>query len=152
MAGEEYPVRDIEFPHHPLEAGALRAVTDNDQCRPRIFELMVVAEREPTLYAAFHHIRVDAQEDSVTILADRLGVDPRLDIRPAVTVAAGAGALLAAQAAWVRGGRPDALPELVVQAFDALTADLLTQQRAGAAPHSGAGAAPHSTTEGKAAS
>ncbi|MCX4967739.1 TetR family transcriptional regulator [Streptomyces sp. NBC_00654] len=112
--------------------------------RSRIFELMVVAEREPTLYAAFHHIRVDAQEDSVTILADRLGVDPRLDIRPAVTVAAGAGALLAAQAAWVRGGRPDALPELVVQAFDALTEDLLTQQRAGAASHS--------TTEGKAAS
>ncbi|MBK3590653.1 TetR family transcriptional regulator, partial [Streptomyces sp. MBT57] len=43
-----------------------------------------------------------------------------------VTVAAGAGALLAAQAAWVRGGRPEALPELVTEAFDALSADLLT--------------------------
>ncbi|MFH8480710.1 TetR family transcriptional regulator [Streptomyces sp. NPDC018055] len=94
--------------------------------RPRIFDLLVVAEEEPTLYAAFHHIRVDAQEDSIAILADRLGVDPRRDIRPAVTVAAGAGALLAAQAAWVRGGRPDALPALVTEAFDALAADLLT--------------------------
>lgn len=94
--------------------------------RPRIFDLLVVAEEEPTLYAAFHHIRVDAQEDSVAILADRLGADPRHDIRPAVTVAAGAGALLAAQAAWVRGGRPDALPALVTEAFDALSADLLT--------------------------
>ncbi|MYX12062.1 TetR family transcriptional regulator [Streptomyces sp. SID8374] len=94
--------------------------------RPRIFDLLVVAEEEPALYAAFHHIRVDAQEDSVAILADRLGVDPRHDIRPAVTVAAGAGALLAAQAAWVRGGRPDALPALVTEAFDALAADLLT--------------------------
>ncbi|MFJ6442712.1 TetR family transcriptional regulator [Streptomyces sp. NPDC091649] len=93
--------------------------------RPRIFDLLVVAEEEPTLYAAFHHIRVDAQEDSVAIVADRLGVDPRQDIRPAVTVAAGAGALLAAQAAWVRGGQPDALPELVAGAFDALSADLL---------------------------
>lgn len=112
--------------------------------RPRFFDLLVVAEREPTLYAAFHHIRVDAQEDSVTIVADRLGVDPRLDIRPAVTVAAGAGALLAAQAAWVRGSRQDALPELVVQAFDALASDLLTQRQAATAPHS--------TTEGKATS
>ncbi|WP_406447621.1 TetR family transcriptional regulator [Streptomyces sp. NBC_00876] len=112
--------------------------------RPRIFELLVLAEQEPTLYAAFHHIRVDAQEDSVTIVADRLGTDPRQDIRPAVTVAAGAGALLAAQAAWVRGGCPDELPRLVEQAFDALAGDLLAQ--------SPAGPASHSTTEGNATS
>ncbi|MFD3651940.1 TetR family transcriptional regulator [Streptomyces sp. NPDC058620] len=108
--------------------------------RPRIFDLLVVAEEEPTLYAAFHHIRVDAQEESVAIIADRLGVDSRQDIRPAVTVAAGAGALLAAQAAWVRGGCPAALPELVDQAFDALAGELLTRQPAGPEPHS--------TTEG----
>ncbi|MER7726756.1 TetR family transcriptional regulator [Streptomyces sp. NPDC096323] len=112
--------------------------------RPRIFELLVLAEREPTLYAAFHHIRVDAQEDSVAIVAERLGADPRQDIRPAVTVAAGAGALLAAQAAWVRGGSPDELPRLVEQAFDALAGDLLTQDPAGPASHS--------TTEGHAPS
>ncbi|MFD5200357.1 TetR family transcriptional regulator [Streptomyces sp. NPDC058375] len=103
--------------------------------RPRIFDLLVVAEEEPTLYAVFQHIRVDAQEDSVAIVADRLGVDPRQDIRPAVTVAAGAGALLAAQAAWVRGGRPDALPELVTEAFDALAADLLGEPRPGPEQH-----------------
>ncbi|MFB6984909.1 TetR family transcriptional regulator [Streptomyces sp. NPDC056230] len=108
--------------------------------RARIFDLLVLAEQEPTLYAAFHHIRVDAQEDSVAIVADRLGVDPRLDIRPAVTVAAGAGALLAAQAAWVRGGHPDDLPQLVGQAFDALSGELLAQLPAGPASHS--------TTEG----
>ncbi|MBW5254391.1 TetR family transcriptional regulator [Streptomyces sp. P01-B04] len=107
--------------------------------RPRIFELLVLAEREPTLYAAFHHIRVDAQEDSLAIVADRLGVDPRQDIRPAVTVAAGAGALLAAQVAWVRGGCPDELPQLVEQAFDALSGELLQEP---ARPVS------HSTTEG----
>ncbi|XUZ94193.1 TetR family transcriptional regulator [Streptomyces araujoniae] len=109
--------------------------------RPRIFDLLVAAEDEPTLYAAFHHIRADAQEDSIAIVADRLGVDPSHDIRPAVTVAAGAGALLAAQAAWVRGGRPDALPALVAEAFDALSADLL------AAPDTTAGRHRPGTTE-----
>ncbi|MFE4217287.1 TetR family transcriptional regulator [Streptomyces sp. NPDC056844] len=104
--------------------------------RPRIFDLLVMAEEEPTLYAAYHHIRVDAQEESVAILAERLGVDPRRDLRPAVAVAAGAGALLAAQAAWVRGGRPAALPEFVVHAFDALSADLLESRQDGPAPHS----------------
>ncbi|WNI33730.1 TetR family transcriptional regulator [Streptomyces sp. ITFR-6] len=108
--------------------------------RPRIFELLVLAEREPTLYAAFHHIRVDAQEDSVAIVAQRLGTDPRQDLRPAVTVAAGAGALLAAQAAWVRGSCPEELPRLVAEAFDALSAELFAQ--------SPAGPASHSTTEG----
>lgn len=92
--------------------------------RPRVFDLLAMAEAEPTLYAAYHHIRVDAQEESVAILAQRLGVDPRADLRPAVAVAAGAGALLAAQAAWIRGGRPAALPEFVVQAFDALSVNL----------------------------
>ncbi|MFF5897163.1 TetR family transcriptional regulator [Streptomyces argenteolus] len=104
--------------------------------RPRIFDLLVMAEEEPTLYAAYHHIRVDAQEESVRIVAERLGVDPQQDLRPAVTVAAGAGALLAAQAAWVRGGRPAALPEFVVHAFDALSAHLLESPQAGPAPHS----------------
>lgn len=104
--------------------------------RPRIFELLVMAEEEPTLYAAYHHIRVDAQEESVAIIAQRLGVDPLRDIRPAVAVAAGAGALLAAQAAWVRGGRPAALPEFVVHAFDALSGDLQESPQDGSAPHS----------------
>ncbi|MEV2248716.1 TetR family transcriptional regulator [Streptomyces sp. NPDC049970] len=103
--------------------------------RPRIFDLLVMAEEEPTLYAAYHHIRVDAQEESVTVLAERLDVDPRQDLRPAVAVAAGAGALLAAQAAWVRGGRPAALPEFV-HAFDALSANLLEPRQHGSAPHS----------------
>ncbi|OKJ66554.1 TetR family transcriptional regulator [Streptomyces sp. CB02460] len=110
--------------------------------RPRIYELLVLAEHEPTLYAAFHHIRVDAQADSVAIIADRLGTDPLSDLRPAVTVAAGAGALLAAQAAWVRGDRPDELPRLVERAFDALAGELFTSP----APHSTTSTT--STTEG----
>ncbi|WP_031084353.1 TetR/AcrR family transcriptional regulator [Streptomyces sp. NRRL WC-3549] len=104
--------------------------------RPRIFDLLVMAEDEPTLYAAFHHIRVDAQEESIAILATRLAVDPRQDLRPAVAVAAGAGALLAGQAAWVRSGRPAALPEFVTQAFDALRAELPKTPAERRTPHS----------------
>ncbi|MGW1229059.1 TetR/AcrR family transcriptional regulator [Streptomyces sp. NPDC001478] len=110
--------------------------------RPRIYDLLVLAQREPTLYAAFHHIRVEAQEDSVALLADRLGVDPAQDIRPAVAVAAGAGALLAAQTAWVRGGCPDDLPRLVEQAFDALAGELFTQAPGPASPRTTEGNAP----------
>lgn len=92
--------------------------------RPHVFDLLRLAEEEPALFAALQHARVDAQEDSVRILADRLGVDPDLDLRPAVLVGAGAGALLAAQTAWVRGGDAGALPHLVDEAFEALGAAL----------------------------
>ncbi|WP_405783367.1 TetR family transcriptional regulator [Streptomyces sp. NBC_00859] len=92
--------------------------------RSRIFELMRIADREPTLYAAFQHIRVEAQADSIRILADRMGIADEHDLRPAVLVGAGAGALVAAQAAWVRGSREDALPGIVHAAFTALTGEL----------------------------
>ncbi|MFJ3709746.1 TetR family transcriptional regulator [Streptomyces sp. NBC_01387] len=92
--------------------------------RPRIFELMRIADGEPTLYAAFQHIRVEAQADSIRILAARMGVDHERDLRPAVLVGAGAGALVAAQAAWVRSSREDALPGIVHAAFAALAGEL----------------------------
>ncbi|MCX4728423.1 TetR family transcriptional regulator [Streptomyces sp. NBC_00963] len=92
--------------------------------RPRIFELMRIADGEPTLYAAFQHIRVEAQADSIRILAARMGIRDEHDLRPAVLVAVGAGALVAAQSAWVRGSRQDALPGLVHAAFAALTGEL----------------------------
>ncbi|MER7025323.1 MULTISPECIES: TetR family transcriptional regulator [Streptomyces] len=88
--------------------------------RPRVFALLTLADQEPTLYAALQHARVAAQDDSVAILADRMGTDPAVDLRPAVLVGAGAGALVAAQHAWVRGGEVAALPALVERAFAAL--------------------------------
>ncbi|GAA0486919.1 TetR/AcrR family transcriptional regulator [Streptomyces olivaceiscleroticus] len=91
--------------------------------RPWMFDLLRLAEQEPTLFAALQHTRVDAQEDAVRILADRLGTDPDTDLRPAVLVGACAGALIAAQTAWVRGGDTGALPRLVDEAFAALTAE-----------------------------
>ncbi len=95
--------------------------------RPEMLGLMSLAEREPTLYAAAQHIQVEAQEDSVRIVAERLGVDPddlNHDLRPAIVVAVGAGALVAAETAWARGGGAESLPDLVGRAFDTLTREL----------------------------
>ncbi|MCB5908444.1 TetR family transcriptional regulator [Streptomyces pinistramenti] len=114
-----------EPPLVAYRAAVLDWLTDEDEPawhrRPHVFDLLTLAERESMLYAALQHTRVAAQEDSVRILAGRLGADPEVDLRPAVLVGAGAGALVAAQHAWVRGGELAALPGLVERAFAALT-------------------------------
>ncbi|GAA1361572.1 TetR/AcrR family transcriptional regulator [Streptomyces beijiangensis] len=87
----------------------------------RRIELFRRIDREPALFAAFQHLRIDAEEESVRIIAGRLGVDPAVDPRPAVTVGTGAGTLTAVLRAWARGGDPDALPALAGKYFGALT-------------------------------
>jgi AcrR family transcriptional regulator len=100
--------------------------------RPGMPGLLRLILREPTLYAAFHHIRVDAQRESARIIADRLGLDPARDPRPSVLVNAAAGALTAAQELWIADGGGGDLSELVERAFAVLTgpAGPLPQQRA----------------------
>ncbi|MBQ0848892.1 TetR/AcrR family transcriptional regulator [Streptomyces sp. NPDC057621] len=94
--------------------------------RPRMRRLLALLDSEPALFAAYERIRVDAQEESVRILADRLGTDDVLDVRPAVVVDAAAGVLTAALRIWARGtSGPDSAAEdlaaLVERAYDALT-------------------------------
>ncbi|MEV5608969.1 TetR/AcrR family transcriptional regulator [Streptomyces sp. NPDC052225] len=90
--------------------------------RPQLRELYAAVDREPTLFAAYERIRVDAQDESVRIIADRLGTDPARDIRPEVVVGAAAGVLTAALRTWARGEGPDAedLADLVARSYDAL--------------------------------
>lgn len=90
--------------------------------RPRLRELYAVVDKEPALFAAYERIRVDAQDESVRIIADRLGTDPARDPRPEIVVGAAAGVLTAALRTWARGCGPDAedLAELVARAYDAL--------------------------------
>ncbi|WP_329126151.1 TetR/AcrR family transcriptional regulator [Streptomyces sp. NBC_01465] len=87
---------------------------------PDRLELFRRIDREPALFAAFQHLRIDAEAESVRIIADRLGVDPATDPRPAVTVGTGAGTLTAVLRAWSRGTDPDALSALAEQYFGAL--------------------------------
>ncbi len=106
--------------------------------RPRMRGLLALADTEPDLFAAYQRIRVDAQEESIRIVADRLGTDEARDVRPAAVVDAAAGVLIAALRQWARGGDRDAgaadLAALVERAYDALTAEA-------------AAATPDSTTE-----
>ncbi|MZD10703.1 TetR family transcriptional regulator [Streptomyces sp. SID5785] len=90
--------------------------------RPRLRELYAVVDEEPALFAAYERIRVDAQDESVRIIADRLGTDPARDPRPEVVVGAAAGVLTAALRTWARGTGTDAgdLADLVARAYDAL--------------------------------
>ncbi|MBO1330555.1 TetR/AcrR family transcriptional regulator [Streptomyces sp. VRA16 Mangrove soil] len=90
--------------------------------RPEQRRLYAAVDREPALFAAYERIRVDAQDESVRIIADRLGTDPARDPRPEVVVGAAAGVLTAALRTWARGAGTDAedLAALVERAYDAL--------------------------------
>ncbi|MFF2503160.1 TetR/AcrR family transcriptional regulator [Streptomyces sp. NPDC058067] len=101
--------------------------------RPHMRELLAALDTEPALFAAYERLRVDAQEESVRIIADRLGTDRDRDIRPAVVVGAAAGVLTAALRHWARAGAGHGtdLADLVGQAYDALTGEAAHE----AAPH-----------------
>ncbi|MER5177340.1 TetR family transcriptional regulator [Streptomyces sp. NPDC002896] len=92
--------------------------------------LLRLTDTEPALFAAYERIRVDAQDESVAIIAERLGTDPDRDLRPAVVVGAAAGVLTAALRTWARQEHEDGrgLVTWVNQAYDALK-----EQAAGAA-------------------
>ncbi|MEB3964601.1 TetR/AcrR family transcriptional regulator [Streptomyces kunmingensis] len=90
--------------------------------RPGLRELYTALDEEPALFAAYERIRVDAQDESVRIIADRLGTDPSWDLRPEVVVGAAAGVLTAALRTWARGADKYAedLAPLVTRAYDEL--------------------------------
>jgi AcrR family transcriptional regulator len=106
--------------------------------RPRMRRLLSLVDSEPDLFAAYQRIRVDAQEESIRIVAGRLGTDDARDVRPAAIVDAAAGVLVAALRLWARGTEEDPgaadLAALVERAYDALTSEAAT-------------AVPDSTTE-----
>ncbi|MEU5951847.1 helix-turn-helix domain-containing protein [Streptomyces sp. NPDC047525] len=100
--------------------------------RARTRALLALVDTEPALFAAYERVRVDAQDESVRIIADRLGTDPVRDQRPAVVVGAAAGVLTAALRSWARGthGHDADLTAHVERAYA-----VLTQEAALAASH-----------------
>ncbi|MFG3250278.1 TetR/AcrR family transcriptional regulator [Streptomyces sp. NPDC048187] len=104
--------------------------------RPRMRRLLALADTEPELFAAYQRIRVDAQEESIRIVAARLGIDEAArDVRPAAVVDAAAGVLIAALRLWARGGEGDSgtadLAALVERAYDALITEAASATPAG---------------------
>jgi AcrR family transcriptional regulator len=112
-----------------------------EHVRPRVRELLKLVVREPALFAAYERIRVDAQEESVRILAGRHGGGPDAQARAVVAVGAAAGTLTAALRLWVRAedgagaAEPSAaeLSALVERAFGVLTEEAATAAGASSA-------------------
>ncbi|MBF6210466.1 TetR family transcriptional regulator [Nocardia puris] len=77
-------------------------------------------DREPALLADYQRIRAEGLRESVAVVAERLGVDPATDLRPATVVAACSGLIVAALQTWAAGEDPDALPALIEGFFDTL--------------------------------
>ncbi|ANH94575.1 TetR family transcriptional regulator [Streptomyces sp. SAT1] len=99
--------------------------------RPDMRRLLALLDREPALFAAYERVRVDAQEESIRIIAARLGTDDTQDVRPSVVVGAAAGVLTAALRQWARTAGDHAtgaadLAALVERAYDALTTAAVT--------------------------
>ncbi|MFD7920021.1 TetR/AcrR family transcriptional regulator [Streptomyces sp. NPDC059740] len=122
--------RPAEEPPLPAYRAAVRAWLADPHApawhvRPRMRRLLALVDADPALFAAYERIRVDAQEESIRIIATRLGTDDVADIRPAVVVDAAAGTLTAALRNWARrqgdpaSGAAD-LAALVERAYDAL--------------------------------
>ncbi|MEU6477406.1 helix-turn-helix domain-containing protein [Streptomyces sp. NPDC047017] len=136
-------------PGEPPLAAYRRAVrawlADRDapawRVRPDTRRLLALLDSEPALFAAYERIRVDAQEESVRIVAGRLGTDDARDVRPAVVVGAAAGVLTAALRLWARAPGDDDpaadLAALVERAYDALTAEAAQAATGPGTPASG---------------
>ncbi|MCX5400380.1 TetR/AcrR family transcriptional regulator [Streptomyces sp. NBC_00102] len=110
--------------------------------RPKERAVFALIDDEPALFAAYQRIRIDAQSDSVRVLAERMGVDPALDPLPGVVVSAGAGVLAGALHRWaadVEKG-PEELGRRVREAFDLLIGEAVAAHRSEAGSGSGAGA------------
>ncbi|MFD7512787.1 TetR family transcriptional regulator, partial [Streptomyces sp. NPDC059853] len=85
--------------------------------------LLALLDSDPALFGAYQRIRVDAQAESLAIVADRLGVDAARDPRPAVAVDAAAAVLTAALRMWAGSAAVDDLAALVERSYDALMAE-----------------------------
>ncbi|NJQ13828.1 TetR/AcrR family transcriptional regulator [Streptomyces bohaiensis] len=110
--------------------------------RPEIRVLLARVDGDPGLFAAYQRIRVDAQEESVAIVAERLTADPATDPRPAVVVDTAAGVLTAALRLWARqtphGEHPAAVAQLtalVERSYDALVAEAALAAATPGTPH-----------------
>lgn len=103
--------------------------------RPGIRALLALLDGDPALFGAYQRIRVDAQAESVAIVAARLGVDATRDPRPAVAVDSAAAVLTAALRMWAGSAAVDGpdgpdgpddlddLAALVERSYDALMAE-----------------------------
>ena len=105
---------------HVLEGFLVQRLTDSKRSVRR----QKLVRREPHLMAAAAATFDEIERSLVQAVADRLGVDPRRDLRPGLLVMVASGACRVAQQRWadLDGRRP--VGELVQEAFDVLAEGL----------------------------
>ncbi|MER5886244.1 TetR family transcriptional regulator [Streptomyces sp. NPDC001941] len=114
---------------NPLTAyhRALRDWLAGDPCawhkRARSGELLRLLHHEPSLLAAYGHVRDEAEAATVEVIAGRLGLDPGRELRPALATSLAVGAFGTAVRFWIAPDSRAALPDLIDQAFAALAAE-----------------------------
>jgi AcrR family transcriptional regulator len=115
--------RTQDEPLHAAIRRAALALVDHDLERRRELRARVaLMGREPALAAYAWRLQTASSERLVAIVAEQLGVDPRADLRPRVTVGMSLAAMNSAWTAWI-GGKGD-LRALVSRACDLLDGGL----------------------------
>ena len=101
-----------------------------EENRDRLLLRARVMRGTPSLQARSLVLQREWEQAVADMVADRLGVDAKGDLRPAVVAATTLGALRAAFGMWLEGGGKAHLPSLVSEALDLLDSGLL-QRTAG---------------------
>jgi AcrR family transcriptional regulator len=115
--------------------------------RERLLRRWTIMAQTPSLQARSLTRQREWEQALTELVAEWLGVDPAVDLRPAVVAATTLAALRVAVADWLAGGGQAHLPTLVAEALDLLDGGLQqgvarpppARRRTGARPETGAG-------------
>lgn len=103
-----------------------------EEDRPRLLLRAKVMRGTPSLQGRSLVLQRDWEQAVAEMVAERLGVDPRRDLRPAVVAATTLAAARAAWQSWLEHGGVAHLPGLVEEALDLLDGGLQQMSMTGA--------------------
>lgn len=113
-----------EGPLTAVRAAMLSLAGDFEIDRDQIMCKAALIEKSPALQMRALEMHAELRRITTEAIAERMGVDPNADVRPAVIAAAVAGALQATTEHWVASGAEGDLPTLVTSAFELLDGGL----------------------------
>ena len=114
---------DGEPLHATIRRSALALLDHDLEAKGDFQARMELMAREPALVAHANRVQNEAALIFTSTIAERLGVDPRTDLRPRLVVDAAFAAVGAAWSVWLNDDAAD-LRALVNEAFDALDTGL----------------------------
>jgi AcrR family transcriptional regulator len=117
--------RPADEPLHATIRRSALMLVDHDLDAKGDFEARLeLMAREPAILAYATRTQNEAAEIFTKILAEQLGLDPGIDLRPRLIVSAAFAAVGSAWTAWVNGEAGGDLRSLVNEAFDLIDAGL----------------------------